>query len=190
MNALQRVIWLARRNFFRGSLWNYASVFLVAVSFLAFFGMYLHIFHPNPGFQSRPGWLTGVLMGVILLVSFISLVVIFYLINRVRYHEIGVLRGIGAKRSFILAMLLFEILFIVLFGTLLAVLLILLLAGLAGAEMGLLFSMPAGFSGALAFAGTGLFTFVSVLAVSVLAALFPGLVICGIEPYTAIRNRE
>jgi lipoprotein-releasing system permease protein len=181
---------LARRNFFRGSIWNYASVFLVAISFLAFFGMYLHIFHANPGYRSQPGWLTGVLMAVILLVSFISLVVIFYLINRVRYHEIGVLRGIGAKRSFILAMLLFEILFIVLFGTLLAVLLALLLSALVPVEMGLLFRMPDGFPGVLAFAGTGLLAFASVLVVSVLAALFPGLVICGIEPYTAIRNRE
>ena len=193
MNAAQRILWLARRNFVRGSFWNFASVFLVAVSSLVFFCMYLFLFHPNPTFITRYvrfSWLTGWMMALILLIAFIALLVIFYLINRVRYHEIGVLRGIGAKRSFIIMMILFEILFVVGAGSLLAVLFGILAGNIGGDAFDLLFRIPSGFNGVLALTASGLLAILSISVVSIIAALFPAVVICSIEPYTAIRNRE
>ena len=192
MNALQRILWLARRNFVRGSFWNFASVFLVAVSSLVFFCMYLFLFHPNPTFITRYvrfSWLTGWMMALILLIAFIALLVIFYLINRVRYHEIGVLRGIGAKRSFIFMMIFFEIFFVVAAGAVLAVLLGFIGGRLGGDAFDLLFRIPAGFKGFLAVSASGLLAVVSITLVAVTAALFPAVVICSIEPYTAIRKQ-
>lgn len=192
MNAVQRILWLARRNFTRGLFWNFASVFLVSVSSLVFLGMYLFLFHPNPAFITRHvqfSWLTGWMMAVILLIAFIALLVIFYLINRVRYHEIGVLRGIGAQRSYIFLMILFEILFVVGAGSFFGLLIGIVLGNLGSDGLSLLFRLPPGFQGVLGIAACALLAVLSIALVAILAALFPAIVTCSIEPYTAIRNR-
>ncbi len=193
MTFLQRVLWLSRRNFLRGTVWNIGSIFLIAIVTLVFFAFVLFSIQPNPAFIEQYGsvlWLAEQLLVVILVGSFISLLVIFYLINRVRYHEIGVLRGIGAKRSFIFFMIVFEIQFLVLTGALLSVLIAVLLAVAGGDKLAGIFKIA---DGLLGWANILLSMFLSVVCASVasiLAALYPALVISSIEPYNAIRNRE
>lgn len=193
MGFLQRVVWIARRNFSRGSVWNIASVLLVAISCLTFFTFFLFQFQPNPEFLRRYRsvlWLAEWLLSVIIFLNFFALLVIFYLINRMRYHEIGVLRGIGARRPFIFLMVLFEIQLMVLAGALVAVLLGILLVNLWGKTIAQLILVQPGFEGVGNIILSILLSLLSTGLVSSLAALYPALVISSIEPYTAIRNRE
>jgi len=193
VNQLQKVRWLARRNFIRGSFSNYAAMLLVAINALAFFGYYLHRFLPNPlyeGEQAAALKAAESVLVVCIAMNFLSLVVIFWLITRGRYHEIGLLRGIGARRIFIFSLLFVETQMTVLCGVVLAALL-----GFVCTRLGLDTLQP--FFGDLA--GEGAFArallaflaaFASAEGIAMLALLYPALNICGIEPHTALRNRE
>lgn len=189
MNQFQRVVWLARRNFFRGSLSNLSAILLVSVNCLVFFIWYLYRFTPNPGFAAgnpQSLGLSELLLIVLLVMNFFSLLVIFWLINRVRYHEIGLLRGIGARRLFIFKLLLVETQFVVLAGTLIAALLGFGLAQLYEDLWRPFFSSAS--LGSVLIAGAAALG--STMLTALLAVLYPAIVMCSIEPYTAIRNRD
>ena len=194
MNQLQRVVWLARRNFIRGSFSNLATIFIVAVSCLVFFVWYLHRMLPAPAAAgaSATGMLatSEMLLVVLLVMNFFALLVIFWLINRVRYHEIGLLRGIGARRFYIFLLLLVETWFIVLFGAILAVILGFIIGKTQGELFAPFFGSITGTDGVLAILGSAGLALLSTMLGATLAALYPAVVICGIEPYSAIRNRE
>ncbi|HPN83254.1 MAG TPA: FtsX-like permease family protein [Spirochaetota bacterium] len=189
MNQFQRVVWLARRNFVRGTFSNLAAIFLVSINCLVFFMWYLHRFSPNPAFSGQQSPMMGLselLLVVLLAMNFFSLLVIFWLINRVRYHEIGLLRGIGARRLFVFKLLLVETWFIVLSGAVLSVILGFIVVQARGEVLAPFFA-TAGFGSLIASVGAALG---STLVAATLAALYPAIVICSVEPYTAIRNRE
>ncbi len=189
MNQFQRVVWLARRNFVRGTFSNLATIFLVSVNCLVFFMWYLHRLAPNPAFSGDRLPVLGLselLLIVLLVMNFFSLLVIFWLINRVRYHEIGLLRGIGARRLFIFKLLLVETQFIVLSGAVISAVLGFVLVQ-AREDVLAPFFASAGFGTVLA---AGAAALGSTMVAATLAALYPAIVICSVEPYTAIRNRE
>lgn len=189
VNQFQRVVWLARRNFVRGTFSNLATIFLVSVNCLVFFIWYLHKFAANPALASDTSAflaLSELLLIVLLVMNFFSLLVIFWLINKVRYHEIGLLRGIGARRSFIFKLLLVETQFIVLSSGVLAILLGVLFVKTQGQVLAPFFA-PVGLGTLLLAGGAALG---STMVAATLAALYPAIVICSVEPYTAIRNRE
>jgi len=189
----QKVIWLARRNFVRGSFSNLATIFFVAVNSLAFFLWYLYRFLPDSLYTSDS---SPVLMAaesiliVCLFMNFLSLFVIFWLVNRSRYHEIGLLRGIGARRVYIFKLLLVETQYIVLCGGLLAVVLGLLTAAFKGEILQTFLGGMAG--GGLLLEGllAALAALASTAITASLAVLYPAFVLCRIEPYNALRNRD
>ena len=193
MNQLQKVRWLARRNFIRGSFSNFAAILLVAINALAFFGYYLHRFLPNPLYAGEQGAALKAaefILIVCIVMNFLSLIVIFWLITRGRYHEIGLLRGIGARRIFIFSLLFMETQMTVLCGMVLAALL-----GFGCTRMGFEALQP--FFGDMA--GDGAFVqallaflaaFASAEIIAMLALLYPALIVCRIEPHNALHNRE
>jgi len=117
VSQVKGVLWLAQRTFLRGSFSNLSTIFLVAVTSLTFFVWYLHKFLPNPLFQSET--ITALMTAEFILISFLvvnfcSLFILFWLIHRARSHDVGLLRGIGGRRSFIFKLLLIEMQFAVL----------------------------------------------------------------------------
>jgi ABC-type lipoprotein release transport system permease subunit len=166
---------------------------LVAINALAFFGYYLHRFLPNPLYTNeRAAALQAAefILLVCIAMNFLSLIVIFWLITRGRYHEMGLLRGIGARRIFIFSLLFVETQMTVFCGMVLAALL-----GLGLAKMGFEALQP--FFGDMAADGAfvkALLAFLAAFAsaeiIAMLALLYPALKICRIEPHSALHNRE
>jgi hypothetical protein len=189
VNYLQRVRWLARRNFIRGSFSNFAAMILVAINALAFFGYYLHQFLPNPLYADERAAVMNVAEFIIMVciaMNFLSLVVIFWLITRGRHHEIGLLRGIGARRIFVFFLLFMETQMTVLCGAVLAAVVGFILGSFGFEALQPLFGDLAFGKAFLAF----LAAFGSAEIIAMLALLYPALKVCRIEPYNALHNRE
>jgi len=193
LNFLQRVLWLARKNFFRGSLWNIAAIFLTAISCLVLFSFFLFRIQPNQLLISKHAgmlWMPELLLTVIIVLNFVSMLAIFNLITRVRYHEIGLLRAIGSRKTFVFFLLLFETFFIVAAGFLVSVLFAFLVHQIDSTLITKLFQITPGFKGVLNIIASGLLAMFATAIIAMLAASYPAFSICRIEPYNAIRNRE
>jgi ABC-type lipoprotein release transport system permease subunit len=186
-------MWLARRNFSRGASLNLAPIVIVTVNCLAFFAWYLYRFLPNPVFSGEKTEAFAAVeffLIVCLCMNFLSLFVIFWLVNRARYHEIGLLRGIGARRMYIFKLLLMETQFMVLCSAVLAIVLGFVLAILQGEMLQPFFG---NLTGGGAFLRGVLAAFAAIASTAVtaaLAVLYPAFVACRIEPYNALRNRD
>ena len=193
MSQVQRFMWLARRNFSRGFVSNLAPIFLITVNTLVFFAWYLHMFLPNPlssGEKTEVFMAVEFFLMVCLCANCLSLFVIFWLLNRARYHEIGLLRGIGARRMYIFKLLLMETQFMVVCGALLSVILGFILALLKGDVLQPFLGNMAGGDVFLKGLLAALAAFGSTMVTATLAVLYPAFVACRIEPYNALRNRE
>ena len=190
---VQRFMWLARRNFYRGALSNLAPIFLVTVNCLSFFVWYLYRFLPHPvlaGERIDAFAAVEFFLIVCLCVNFLSLFVIFWLINRARYHEIGLLRGIGARRMYIFKLLLMETQFMVICSAGLAVVLGFVFALLKGDMLQPFFGVMTGGDAFLKGVLAALAAIASTALSATLAVFYPAFVACRIEPYNALRNRD
>jgi ABC-type lipoprotein release transport system permease subunit len=187
------VLWLAQRTFLRGSFSNLSTIFLIAVHSLVFFAWYLHKILPNPLFQSEK--LTALMTAEFILISclvinFLSLFILFWLIHKARYHEIGLLRGIGGRRAFIFKLLLIETQFAVLCSLPLALLLGFVLQSAAGELIQPLFGSIDGEGGIFKVLLAALAALGSALLAATLAVLYPALALCRIEPHNALQKRD
>lgn len=187
------MFWLARKNFLRSSQWNIATTLICTVSIIIFFLFYLFHNIPNKLFLTQienSFWLVNFLVTVILFLNFISLMSIFYLINRVRSHEIGVLRGIGAKRGYIFLMVMAETQLIVIMASVFALIISIAAVSLWGKFLKDIFTIPSGIRGFFSIFFTALLSILSTSVISFFAALYPAFNISISEPYSVMRRRE
>jgi len=189
LNKLQKAFWLAKKNFIRGVFANISSVVLLAVSnSVLFFFILLKI---NSSDTLTIDFMLPTLFAFILLfIVFISLLAIYALNIKVRYHEIALLKGIGAEKNFIKMMLFSEIGFLSIVSIIISVLLIILSFVFFGRTI-FLYIKPLVESGGLSsVVFAGIFSIGINFALAFLSVVLPIGMVSRIEPYFAIRKRE
>ncbi len=190
MNKLQKAFWLAKKNFIRGVFVNIASVLLIVVSNLVLFSYFLVRFNISDLQCTQNFVLITVFTFVILFVVFISLIAIHSLNIKARYHEIALLKGIGAERSFIKMMLFSEIGFLAVVAMLFSSILIIIAVAFFGNSVFTFINSVVKNVGAFNVLLVALLSFVINIIIVFLSVIMPIQVVSRIEPYFAIRKRE
>lgn len=189
MNRFTRILWLARKNFTRSSVLNYGAMLVSGVALLVFMTYFLI----NRNAVSKAGGAVQVielLFWVVLLLCFVSLFMAFFINSRFRYHEIGVLRALGAGRGFIFFLFYFETFFFTAAGIAVACFGAVLIKSFGSEQLVALLNRLVNDWSFWNLARSGLSAFAVALFISFAAVSYPAWLSCRVEPYNAIRNRE
>lgn len=189
MNRFSKLFWLAKRNFIRGSVLNYGAMLISAVAALVFF-LY---FQTGTGSSQATGparYITGLLFWLVMFLCFIALFMVYFLNSRLRYHEIGVLRALGARRSYILLLFYLETVLFSFSGLLIALAGGVLISKLAPVRFLAALQQLVPDWGLSSVFSSSVSAVVLALLISIAAVSYPAALSCKTEPYNAIRNRE